>query len=392
MVGGDTRGRWKFWYGLAAVHRQKVVLVALGLVLLLPVGVNAQEASPPPSAPDAPNLPAAVALLAATDLPAAGEAPPRASGDPDASPEPSGPGASPAPTAAPLPELDFQVGAWELRKVAWGNMRLNGGSVLPAETVGPQDAKGVPMRPLGRFGRLVYNPTVLAQQGLKRLDSYVQTGDKYHLRQARKYAEALKRTSDGGRKRRWQPHWYDLGVHDSGWVNSNSHGLTLSFLSRFHQVTGAKGKLEQARLLFNAFLQRPGNQRWFSNVTAAGYVWFEHWPDGTKDHTLNAHMNAMFGLYDYWQASGDPLAEQYFLGGAKTVRDKLHRFRRKDQLSRYSLAGPKGSLHYHDTHVSQLRILARMTGDRWFERQADRFEKDESAWKVAFRGAPAAGR
>ena len=71
---------------------------------------------------------------------------------------------------------------------------------------------------------------------------------------------------------------------------------------------------------------------------AAGYIWFEHWPDGRNDHTLNAHLNALFGLYDYWRVTGSPLAEQYFLGGAKTVRDKLYRFRRKGDLSRYSLS------------------------------------------------------
>jgi len=289
-------------------------------------------------------------------------------------------------TPKPVPQVDFLVGDWKLKKVRRKDLRFNGGEPLQIETEGPQDDNTIPMRPLGPGGSLVYNPTVLAQQGMKRLDTYLQTGNSYHLRQARKYADKLDQLSDGGKRRRWQPHWYDLSVHDSGWVNSNSHGLVLSFLSRFYKITGARERLKEARLLMAAFEQRPKNQRWFSDVTGKGYIWFEHWPDGRNDHTLNAHLNAMFGLYDYWLATGDPLAKQYFLGGAKTVRDKLYRFRRKGELSRYSLAGTAGSLHYHETHIEQLRILAKITGDKWFGKQADLFERDEDLWRSKYRG------
>lgn len=285
------------------------------------------------------------------------------------------------------PKVDFKVGRWKLRNVRWKDLRFNGGQPLDGATDGPQDDQGVPMRPLGPGGSLVYNPTVLAQQGMKRLDTYVQTGNRHHLRQARKYADKLAEISDGGRKRRWQPHWYALSVHEPGWVNSNSHGLTLSFLSRYYKITGAEKRLKQAQKLMAAFKQRPDNERWFSDVTAKRYLWFEHWPDGRNDRTLNAHINALFGIYDFWRATRDPLAEAYILGGLRTVRDKLYRFRRKGELSRYSLSGTTGSLHYHETHIEQLRILAKMTGDRWFDRQADLFQRDEDQWKAKYRGA-----
>jgi hypothetical protein len=286
----------------------------------------------------------------------------------------------------PLPEPDFLVGDWELQAVPWNKLRLNGARAHAIPTVGPQDADGVPMRPLGPGGRLVYNPTVIAQQGMKRLDGYVQSGNRVHLRYARKYARVLDDLATGGRLRRWQPHDYDFGVHGSGWVNSNSHGLVLSFLSRFHALTDSPARLEAATRMVAALEQRPQNERWISLVTGGGYLWFEHWPDGLHDHTLNAHINALFGLYDYWVSTGSPLAEQYFLGGAQTVRDKLYRFRRKGDLSRYSLSVPRGSLHYHMTHIDQLRTLALMTGDGWFARQARLFERDERKWRAENRG------
>jgi hypothetical protein len=356
------------------VSRRSLLITALCVAVLLPSAAAAQNPSPeaavepvlePSPAPEA----ALTGELALADEPI------------------EDPTAVLKPTAERRPKVDFKVGKWELQKLKWKDLRFNGGSPLPIETEGPQDAKGVPMRPLGPGGRLVYNPTVLAQQGMKRLASYLQTGKKHHLRQARKYADKLRVLSDGGNKRRWQPHWYDLGVHERGWVNSNSHGLTLAFISRFHEITGAEKRLKEARRLMAAFEQRPGNERWFSDITAKGYTWFEHWPDGRHDRTLNAHINAMFGIYDYWRVTGDPLAEVYFLGGAKTVRDKLYRFRRKGELSRYSLGGNTGTLHYHETHIDQLRTLSKMLGDPWFAKQADLFERDELQWKIKYRGA-----
>ncbi len=376
MVGRAARSRLEFWYRPRVVSRRIPLLLALALTLALTGLAQAQE---PSAAPVSPTPMASAAAL--DDSPEASVSP-----APSATPE-----ASPDPEVEETPEVDFLVGDWELQKVRWKDLRMNGGDVLPVATAGPQDAKGVPMQALGPGGTLVYNPTVVAQQGMKRLDSYLQTGAKVHLRQARKYAVALERLSDGGKKRRWQPHWYDFGVHKKGWVNSNSHGLVLSFLARYYKLTDAKEKLEEAGKLVAAFENRPTNQRWFTQVTSGGYVWFEHWPDGRHDHTLNAHLNAMFGLYDYWLATGDPLAELYFLGGAKTVRDKLYRFRRKGELSRYSLDDRRGTLHYHETHIRQLRILALMTGDKWFDRQADRFVKDAEAWRAKYRGAAGRG-
>lgn len=349
------------------MSRRSLLITALCVAVLLPSASAAQD--PAPQSPDAP-------VLDPSPQPSFVVDPSAASVD-----------ASPEPTAERLPEVDFKVGDWKLKKLKWKHLRFNGGAPLPIETEGPQDGNGIPMRPLGPGGRLVYNPTVLAQQGMKRLDTYLETGDRYHLRQARKYARRLDKLADGGKKRRWQPHWYDLSVHDRGWVNSNSHGLTLAFFSRFYEITGAQERLDEAAKLMAAYQQRPRNKRWFSDVTSKDYIWFEHWPDGRNDRTLNAHINAMFGIYDYWRVTGDPLAEAYFLGGAKTVRDKLYRFRRKGELSRYSLEGTEGSLHYHETHIEQLRTLAKMLDDRWFAKQADLFERDERSWKIKYRGA-----
>ncbi len=281
--------------------------------------------------------------------------------------------------------VPFHVGDWQIQQLEWRRLPLNGGAPMPLETVGPQDDQGIPMRRFGTGKKLVYNPTVLAQQGMKRLDAWRQNGDPAHLRMARKIAAKLDEIALEVRLRRWQPHDYDLIEQESGWVNANSHGLVQSFLSRFSALTGSAGRLKDARHMMAAYDQRPGDPRWFTLVTRTGYLWFEHWPHGRSVHTLNAHINALFGLYDFWSQTGSPKAQRYFLGGAKTVRDQLHRFRRKGHLSRYSLSSKTGNLHYHHTHISQLRSLARMTGDDWFARQAKLLVRDERIWRATGR-------
>ena len=291
------------------------------------------------------------------------------------------PVAAEGPRSAKLPKIGFRMGHWTLQPVAWEHLRLNGGTPMLVKTEGPHDDLGIPTRPLGTRKSMVYNPTVLAQQGLKRLDSWQQTGKPVHLRYARKIKAKLDDLAIVNQHRRWQPHDYARGGHSNGWVNANSHGLVLSFLSRYHRLTGSATSLEGARLLMAAFRQRKGDGRWFSTVTPAGHIWFEHWPSGKFVHTLNGHINALFGLYDFWTETGSKAALRYFEGGTQTVRANLHRFRRRGLLSRYSLSGPDGSLHYHHTHIHQLRILALMTGDDWFSRQADAFRRDERAWR-----------
>jgi D-glucuronyl C5-epimerase C-terminus len=405
MVGITRRLRSNIWYGLGEVSRRTSRIGTLGLALLLVASlpVCAEDGSSPDSSPSATPATAAAANVAPVPpAPTLGPALAAVSATRTARPATlatvkpvtnaaAKPAAKAKTTVAAKSKRDYRVGKWKLNRLKWRQLWLNSGDELPATTVGPTDDRGIPMRALGASGRLVYNPTVIAQQGLKRLDSYKRTGKMGHLRQARKFIDKLKEISDGGKIRRWQPHWYPYADFERGWVNANSHGLVLAFISRYYRITGNNQRFAGADRLLAAFKQRPGNQRWFSDTTKRGYLWFEHWPDGRHRHTLNAHLNAMFGLYDYWYVTGSPLAKQLFLAGAKTVRDKLKMFRRPGDLSRYSLGVDNGTLHYHETHIAQLRVLAKITGDVWFDRAADRLVEDEASWKAKFRSGGTPG-
>ena len=40
---------------------------------------------------------------------------------------------------------------------------------------------------------------------------------------------------------------------------------------------------------------------WVAHVDPRRYLWLEHYPRRKPDHVLNAHLHAIFGIYEYWQ-------------------------------------------------------------------------------------------
>lgn len=276
---------------------------------------------------------------------------------------------------------DYARGDWDLQDLRWGELRYASGPPPPIERTGPVDVNGIPLQRLrnGDGGALVYNPTVLATEGLRYLHGYRRTGDEAYLVRARDIARRLDEHAAVD-SARWQLHRYERSDRTYGWVNANSQGLVLSFFSRFHRAAGGQEHLDKAAQLVRAFHHRPGDRRWLAMVDDRGNLWFEHWPDGEKKHVLNGHLNAVFGLYEYWRQTRSPEAELLLQGGIQTVRDQYDRFRRRGQLSVYGLTDDWASMHYHDVHIEQMRQLARITGDRWFSDKVDELKRDRAAW------------
>jgi hypothetical protein len=58
------------------------------------------------------------------------------------------------------------------------------------------------------------------------------------------------------------------------------------------------------------------------------------------------------------------------------MRHTVSRFRRPGRSSRYALSSGHGLVKYHGIHIWQLRLLAKISGERYFARVARRFEND----------------
>lgn len=273
----------------------------------------------------------------------------------------------------------FKHRHFELASLPWSELWLNGGPIQKFKAIGPTDADGIPMY---RWGdKFYYHPVKIELQGLFRLDSYVRTGDARYLPTLRKFDAKLRSMALDSDNGSWfLPDSFDLTTEGmpAPWFNSMSQGLGLSFFSRMYRLFGNPVDLAAATRLFRSFEVRgPRRGPWVSQLEH-GEVWLEHYPDGINLHVLNAHMHALFGLYDYWQEVRTPEARHVLEAAITTMRDNVDRFRRPGGISVYCLIHPIISMKYHHLHVKQLKQLARVSGDDYFSEEAKLFRQD--AW------------
>jgi hypothetical protein len=241
----------------------------------------------------------------------------------------------------------------------------------------PRDEQGVPMVIVG--GRRYYRPGALAINGMKRIDAYRDGGDARQLRQALKQAQRLRIMSLTRRRASWLPFWYDYAPagQRAPWFNAMVQGLALSFYIRLHDVTGDPVHLRAAHRTFRSFLRLGQWTRpWVAYVDGRGSLWLEHYPLRRPDHILNAHLHAVFGIYEYWQLTRSTEARRVLKGAITTMKRYASLCRRPGGLSLYGLRSRTRHVKYHEIHIWQLRLLGRISSDEEFLRMASALARD----------------
>jgi hypothetical protein len=281
------------------------------------------------------------------------------------------------PAAAEAAGEDFRTRVYEWADVCPAGLPWTGEEPLRVPGPKPRDSDDVPLYRVG--GELHYRPGALAINGMKRIDAYRDTGDRTQLEQALKQAERLRQLAVEERDAWWLPFWYDYlpAGQRAPWFNAMTQGLVLSFFTRLHQVTGDPLHLDAAERVFDSFQRYgPGRKPWVSYVDKRGFLWLEHYPLPLPDHVLNAHLHAVFGLYEYWQATRSPSARHLLNGAVTTVRKNVERYRQPGGVSLYGLRSRTRNPKYHEIHVWQLNLLARISGDPYFATMASRLVDD----------------
>ena len=248
---------------------------------------------------------------------------------------------------------------------------------LPFPARKPRDAFGVPVVIID--GERYYRPGVLAINGMKRLDAYRDGGDVRQLQQALLQAERLRELSLTRRGADWLPFWYDYppARQQAPWFNAMVQGLVLSFYVRLGDMTGDPVHMAAAHRVFRSFLREGTDRRpWIAYVDGKGFLWLEHYPERNPSHVLNAHLHALFGIYEYWQATRSVEARRVLQGAITTMRSNAVRYRRPGRLSLYDLTHGTSFPKYHAAHVWQLHLLARISGEESFARLARQLAAD----------------
>jgi hypothetical protein len=249
-----------------------------------------------------------------------------------------------------------------------------------AKYAGPCDQSGIPMLNYHGSIGVQYNPIAIAQWGLGSYNLFHQTDNEKYLRNLVLAAEwlcgRLEANQHGVAVWNHNFDWEYRETLRAPWYSGLAQGQGISLLVRAHAETGYQRFLDAASGGFQSFL---------TNVSAGGVTftdtsggtWFEEYIVSKPTHILNGFIWAAWGVYDYFLATGSRDAVNLFAAAVETLRVNLDRY----DLGFWSLYEQSGtrlpmiaSPFYHRLHITQLRVMHRITSEAAFARYADRWE------------------
>lgn len=246
----------------------------------------------------------------------------------------------------------------------------------------PQDAHGVIVY---RYdGRDHYNPVQMAQRGMWFGDNYRRTGDVRYLERSEAHARRLIDDALEVEGALYFPYLFDFRLHGNAaqvmrapWYSGMAQGQALSLFLRLYEWTGRDRYREAADGVMASFsrLHREA-EPYIAARDCEGYYWIEEYPMEWSTQTLNGFIFAMWGVYEYWRATGDEEAEWLTRASLATLKRYLPDFRDPGNPSYYCLKHRAQYPIYHSYHVQQLLYVHRLSGDPYFEEMARQFQAD----------------
>jgi hypothetical protein len=250
-----------------------------------------------------------------------------------------------------------------------------------ADYPGEYDGKGVPLLNYhGKIG-LQYNPIAIAQYSLGNFNLYRLTRDSNRLQSFLGVAEWLVTNLERNTKGIWVwNHNFDFEYRTplkAPWYSALAQGQGISVLVRAYQETNCPSYLETATRAFESF-KIGVDQGGVTYVDEKGNTWFEEYIVNPPTHILNGFIWAVWGVYDYFLATGSTVAEKLFGQAIQTLVANLSHYDvgfwslyEQSNTRLKMLASP----FYHNLHIVQLRILYRLTGEGIFRRYAEKWEE-----------------
>jgi hypothetical protein len=229
-------------------------------------------------------------------------------------------------------------------------------------------------------GVLYDHPVRQATTAIRMADGYRLTGDGVYLDRAMRNAGRLLSRATRSGSALFFPYPYSFALHGdpnevmrAPWYSAMAQGQALTAFVRLYELTQEEKWRDAADATFESLkIRGPRSAPWVVHLDGPGYLWLEEYPfPGKPDRTINGHLFAAIGLYDYWQLTRDPDARLLVLGALTTVRHYLPAWRRPGWVSRYCLAHPVQSTHYHLVHTSLAYEVYQMTGSTWWGRLGD---------------------
>lgn len=246
----------------------------------------------------------------------------------------------------------------------------------------PQDDDGVIV--FTYDGREFYNPVQIAQRGMWFGENYRRTGDERYLKRSEAHASRLLAEAVEVDGALYLPYRFDFRLHgkkdqvmQAPWYSGMAQGQALSLFLRLHEWTGRDAYREAADgLMKSLHPQRGAGEPSVARLDCEGYYWIEEYPREVSTKTLNGFVFGIYGVYEYWRATGDAEAERLVRASLATLKRYLPEYRVPDSPSYYCLKHRVQYTRYHSVHIAQLWYLHRLSGDPYFDEMADQFIDD----------------
>jgi hypothetical protein len=249
-----------------------------------------------------------------------------------------------------------------------------------ADFKGHYDESGVPQLDYHGGIGLQYNPIAIAQYGLGNFNLLTRSGDVSRRTKFLAASDWLVRNLEQNQFGVWVwNHHFDWEYRDNlkaPWYSGLAQGQGISLLVRSHRETGDERYMDTAQRAFKS-LTCAVDQGGVLFTDPHGDVWIEEYIVDPPTHILNGFIWAVWGVYDYFLATGEPAAKSLFDQSVRTLVNNLDRY----DLGFWSLYEQSGtrlemvaSPFYHRLHIVQLRVMAKLTGNEIFARFADRWE------------------
>jgi len=263
-------------------------------------------------------------------------------------------------------------------------------AAVPIDDTGVHDADGVRMIRIGTT--LFDHPVAQAQYGLANVASFDLTDDQRFLDRAIAQATRLVDTKVVSRDAWYFPYLFDFALHGRAsetlrapWYSAMAQGMALSLFVDLYERTDDDAWLTAATKTVASFRNGPETGLpWVTHIDASGYLWLEEYPadpPSASDFTLNGHIFATIGLYDYATLTKDPLSTKLFDGGVTTARRyggtfAPDGFRMHSWLSAYCLRHDVLDVKYHGIVTNQFIAVHSLTADALFARVSDAYRAD----------------
>ncbi|HEX7032559.1 MAG TPA: D-glucuronyl C5-epimerase family protein [Nitrososphaera sp.] len=242
------------------------------------------------------------------------------------------------------------------------------------------DARGVMMYNYGGKIGKVYNPKVVAVEGLRYYHNwqYSHSGDKakeYFLNSANWLVDNATLKQDG-KYLIWEYNfpWMFYGGIKAPYSSALAQTEGAELLAKAYLVTNDERYLNAARKAVAALLI-DYDDGGVSSLEDRGDSLFLHViakPGFKKVYVLNGHTGALLHLWEYYKITNDGVAKQIFDKGMNYLKNHLAEFDAGD-WSYYDKVGTRAMASYQKGHIKQLGYLHEITKDPVVEKFRRRF-------------------